>query len=101
MDSVRYPCGQKALCVDVGRNSTVGPKAPHEVRPTVQKGLGLGTTRGAPTIYATAPSDCKVGRQIDLRELVYLMNGTCLRIAYLISYSHCTTEKIFWQEDIS
>jgi len=53
----------------------------HEVRPTVQKGLGLGTTRGASIVYATAPSNCKVGKQIDLRELVYLMNGTRLRIA--------------------
>jgi len=29
--------------------------------------------------YATAPSDCKVGKEIDFRELVYLMNGTLLR----------------------
>jgi len=35
--------------------------------------------------YATAPSDCKVGKEIDFRELVYLMNGTLLRVA-LIRY---------------
>jgi len=37
-----------ALCV--GRSSVVGPKAPHEVSPTVQKGNGLGTTRGTPVV---------------------------------------------------
>ena len=37
-----------AVCVDVGRSSVVSLKAAHEVRPTVQKGFGLGTTRGAP-----------------------------------------------------
>ena len=35
-----------SMCVDVGRSSMVGPKVPHEVRSTVQKGFGLGTTRG-------------------------------------------------------
>ena len=50
---------------------------PHEVGSTVQKGLGLGTTRGAPVVYTTVPSDCKVGKQIDCRDLVHLMNGTC------------------------
>ena len=66
----------KKRCVcDVGRSSMVGPKAPHEmslvsharlfilpkekssgnetkVSPTVpvQKGVGLGTTRGAPVV---------------------------------------------------
>ena len=70
------------MCVDVGRSSVVGPKAPHEVSPTVQKGFGLGTTREPPCYsYATAPSDCKVGKEIDFRELVYLMNGTLLRVA--------------------
>ena len=66
--------------VDVGRSSVVGPKAPLEVSPTVpaQKGFGSETTRGAPT----ASSDCKVGKEIDLRELVYLMNGTLLRVAF-------------------
>ena len=33
--------------------------------------------------YATAPSDCKVGKQIDFRELVYMMNGTLLRAALI------------------
>jgi len=31
-----------SMCVDVGRSSMVGPKVPHEVRSTVQKGFGLG-----------------------------------------------------------
>ena len=30
---------------------------------------------------ATAPSDCKVGNEINFRELVYLMNVTLLRVA--------------------
>jgi len=34
-----------SVCVDVGRSSMVSPKVPHEVRPTVQKGFGLRTTR--------------------------------------------------------
>jgi len=38
---------------------------------------------GEPPWYssATASSYCKVGKQIDFRELVYLMNGTLLRVA--------------------
>jgi len=45
--------------------------APHEVSPTVQKGFGLGTTRGAmPQHHRTV----KV-KDIDFRELVYLMIG--------------------------
>ena len=64
--------------------SMVGPKAPHEVRPTVQKGFGLGATRKSPWYsYATAPLDCKVGKEIDFRELVYLTNGTLLRAALI------------------
>ena len=58
------------LCV--GRSSVVGPKAPHEVSPTVQKGFGLGTTRGAMPLHHRT---VKVGKDIDFRELVYLMNG--------------------------
>jgi len=41
-----------------------------------------------------------VGKEIDFRELVYLMNGTLLSIN-LISCSQCTAEKTFWQETIS
>jgi len=62
------------------------PKAPHEVSPTVpvQKGFSLGITREAPVVYsyATASFDCKVGKEIDFRELVYLMNGTLLKVAF-------------------
>ena len=39
-----------AVCVDVGRSGVVDPKATHKVRLTVQKGLDLGTTRGAPIV---------------------------------------------------
>jgi len=59
-----------------------------EMSPTVpvQKEFGLGTTRGARWYsYATASSDCKVGKEIDSREFVYLqlMNGTLLRVALI------------------
>ena len=37
--------------------------------------------RFVPWCLATAPSDCKVGNEIDFRELVYLMNVTLLRVA--------------------
>ena len=57
-----------AVYVDVGRSSVVGPKAPYEVNPIVQKGFGLGTTRGAPVVYTTAPSDCKVGNRLTSRS---------------------------------
>ena len=53
----------------------VGPKAPHEVSPTVRKGFGLGTTRGA------MPLHHRTVKWADFRELVYLMNGTLLRVA--------------------
>jgi len=39
-----------SVCVVVGRSSMVGPKAPHEVRPTEQNGFGLGTPRGVPMV---------------------------------------------------
>jgi len=67
--------------MDVGRSSVDGPKAPHKVSPIIQKVFGLGTTRGAPVVYTTAPLECKVGKLIDFKKLVYLMNGTCLTVA--------------------
>jgi len=36
-----YKLLNSTVCVDVGRSSMVGPKAPHEVRPIW---FGLGTT---------------------------------------------------------
>ena len=73
-----------SVCVDVGRSSMVGPKAPHEMRPTVQKGLVWEPLVESPWYsYATAPLDCKVGKEIDFRELVYLTNGTLLRAALI------------------
>jgi len=32
-------------------------------------------------IMTTAPSECKVGNEIDFMEFVYLMNVTLLRVA--------------------
>ena len=62
-----------SVCVDVGRSSVVGPKAPHEVSPTVQKGFGLGTTRGAMPLHHRTVKRLISGS--------YLMNGTLLRVA--------------------
>ena len=76
-----------AVCgSSVGRSSVVGPKARHEVSPTVpvQKGLVWEPLGDPPWYsYATASSDWKVGKEIDFRELVYLMNGTLLRVALI------------------
>ena len=85
---VQYDCQisawlNSAVYVDVGRSSVVGPKAPHEVSPYCIRGFGLGTTRPPWYSYATTPSDCKVGKEIDFRELLYLMNGTLLRVALI------------------
>jgi len=70
----------------------VSPKAPHEVSSTVQKGL-VWEPLGEPPwySYATASSDCKVGKEIDFRELVYLMNGKLLRVAKsdILQPMHC------------
>ena len=87
--------------MDVGRSSVDRPKAPHEVSPIVQKVFGLGTTRGAPVVYTTAPLECKVCKLIDFKELVYLMNGTCLTLISWNGTAKCTTEKTFRQEAIS
>ena len=70
-----------AGCVDVGRSSVVGPKASHEVRPTVQRVFVVWEPLGSPcSIAMHCTIDCKVGKQIDFRELV---NGTLLRIALI------------------
>jgi len=58
-----------------------------------RKGFGVGTTRGRPVVYTTAPPDSKVGKQIGFRELIYLKNETPLinliswnATAYLLHY---------------
>jgi len=61
------------------------------VSPTVpvQKGVGWEPLGKPPWYsYATAASDCKVGKEIDIRELVYLMNGTLLRVAVIGDLMH-------------
>jgi len=93
---------------DVGRSSVVGPKAPHEVSlvsharlfilprkkssgnetkmsPTVpvQKGVGLGTGIAMPLHHRTVK-----WAEIDVRELVYLMKGTLLRVALIGDLMH-------------
>jgi len=73
----------------------VGPKEPHEVRPTVQKRVGFVTTR-----------DCTIGLEggegdgfqgVSLPDEWDTSEGSI----NLISCSQCTTEKTFWQEAIS
>jgi len=62
------------------------------VSPTVpvQKGGLVGEPLGESPWYryATASLDCKVGKEIDVRELVYLMNGTLLRVALIGDLMH-------------
>ena len=86
--------------VDVGRGSVVGPNAPHEVRPTAQKGVGLGTNRGAPVVQLRMPQHDQTIKlactnRLIFRELLYLMNGTLVRVRSinLISCNQYTTEK--------
>ena len=58
--------------------------------PTVQKGFGLGTTRGAMPLHHRTVN---LPDEWDTSEGGYSIN--------LISCSQCTAEKTFWQEAIS
>ena len=52
--------------------------------------------------YATASSDCKVGKEIELfRELVYLMNGTLLRVALIGDPNYVPHKRHFGEKPLA